>query len=521
MRRQVLYLTNTQLTYSMWQSGHLSSEQRFDNDEAGWQALSTRLALNKHVSTLLLIDLIEEDFQRETIPHVVGKTRATLIERRLQNLYRDTPFRNGARQGREKEGRKDDRMLFSAVTNAPLLKPWIDAILKEKVPLAGIYSVALLSTVMFAKLHAGNGPVLLITHQSGGLRQTYFHDGYLRFSRLTQLPSQEPEVVADVANVEMAKTRQFLANTRMLQRGEQIEIVVMDNTETLQKLQALSPDSAAANYRFIDLQEAISILGLRISADIPVCDSLFLSLLAAKPSASHYALFEQKRIYALWQVRIILYLLSGATVAASLFITGTNTMEAIDAAGQNRELEQDARVHQQRFEEVNNSMPATATNPHDMKLAVNLEQMIALNKPAPNTMFVKISRVLNTLPQLNLTELNWEVSDKNEAGDAAVSEQARAAAAAAPPSPALIGVPKPPFEIMIIKGQVLPFKDDYRSALEYVHQFSDEMMKDKHVEVTVTHAPLDIRTSATLAGQAGDPVATPTADFELRLVWKP
>jgi hypothetical protein len=519
LRKHLLYLTNTCLTASMWQSGSLSAGQTFENDEAGWQALSAYLVPSKQVPVLLLIDLVEEDFQRDTIPHVFGKARKTLIERRLLQLYRDTPFRHASNQGREKDGRKDDRMLFSALTNAPLLKPWLDAILKEQVPLAGIFSVALLSGLLFKKFQLGNGPVLFITHQSAGLRQSYFHEGQFRFSRLTQLTSKNPEEIAEATNLEMVKTRQFLANTRMLQRGESIDIVALDNADALRNLQALSLDSASASYRFIDLDDAKRTLGLKNFIEITVCDSLFLALLADKQPSSHYALFEQTRLYTLWQGRIILYLLSSVALAGCLFWAGSNIMGAIDAAAQTRQLEQSTRITQQRFQSVVNSLPTTIDNPHDMKSAVNLEQMITQNAPTPNALLATISQALAMLPQLNITELNWEASDKGGADD--TTAQAQMTPVVGAPSMVLIGVPKKPVEIVVIKGEVLPFHNDYRTALESVHQFTVELMKNKQIQASVTHQPLDIRPSVTLNGQAGDDAAKATADFELRLVWKP
>jgi len=521
LRRQLLYLTNTGLTACMWQGGRLSSKQIFNNDELGWNGLSQFLTENPQVPALLLIDLIEEDFQRDTIPHVYGKARTTLIERRLEQLYRDTPFRNGVRQGREKGGRKDDHMLFSALTNAPLLRPWIDAIQKVKVPLAGIFSVALLSSLLFEKLRLGTGPVLLITHQTGGLRQSFFIDGYLKFSRLTQLSGQSPEEIAEIANAETTKTRQFLANTRLLQRGDTIDIVVVDNREALQQLQALNSDSAAANFRFFEIEEAARKLRLKIPEQVTVCDKLFLALLATRPPESHYTLFEQSRLYALWRTRIILYLLSAAVIIWAAFISGANFVDALDAAKRTRFLEQETALNQAHYRSIIASMPSTVAKPHDMKSAVDLNQAILQNSPTPHALLTEISYALNTLPSLKLNEIKWESTDKDPAGAQAVAAPVPGANPVDQPSLAEIGVPTTPFQIVTLKGEVLPFKEDYRSALENVDQLSKELMKDKHVQVTVTHPPLDVRPTVALTGQAGATGETPLAEFEIRVIWSP
>lgn len=519
MRKHLLYLTNTLLTARFWQGGQFSTERVFENNDLGRAEFVNYVAEHQRVQILLLVDLIEEDFHRDTIPHVVGKARRALIERRLVQLYRDTPFRHASFQGREKQGRRDDRMLFSALTNASLVKPWIDIILKAQVPIAGMFSTSLLSAVLFEKLQLGTDPVLFITHQSAGLRQSYFHDGFLKFSRLTQLAAQEPEAVAELSNAEIAKTRQFLANTRLLQRSESLKIVIVDDGDILQRLNALNVDSAAATFRFIDVDEAANSSGFRHLQGQATADVLLLALLCKKPPESHYALFEQSRAYLMWQWRIVLYLLSGATVLASLFWAGANAFEALDASLQLNQLRQNTQMNEKHYQRVVQSMPQTVANPHDMKSAVDLEQLISNNAPTPNALLVTISQALDAVPQLSLKELSWEVSDKTPA-EFNISDAAPPPPADTPPLAALIGVPTKPTEIVILKGEILPFQGDNRAALDSVNRFSTILMKNENITVSVTRPPFDVRSSASVTGEIGNLDNAPTADFELRLVWK-
>lgn len=516
MRKQLFYLTNTELTARQWQAGKLSDGQTFQNDEAGWQALAVYLEARKHVPIFILLDLIEEDFHRDTMPHVFGTTRRNLIERRLQQLYRDTPFRHASHQGREKTGRKDDVMLFNALTNAPLLKPWIDTILSRQVPVAGMFSTALLSTALYKKIQLGKEPVLFITHQSAGLRQSFFYNGYLRFSRLTKLPDPDADSVAEVARVEIGKTRLFLANTRQLQRGESLTVVVLANSGTLQSMQAMNLGSDGNSYRFVQQDEAQRILGIKQRSSQPVLDALLLTMLARTTPASHYALLEQSHAYALWKSRIILYVLSGATVAGCVFWSGANVLEAIDEHGQYTQLIKETARDEQRYQRIVESMPKTDVNPHDMKSAVDLHELIAQHNSTPKTMLMIISQALDRIPQLNLDELSWEVSDQTGATNPAEPPAANGAVSAT-----LIGVPAKPAEIVMLKGEVLPFENDYRTALERVSQFSNDLMKNKHIQVSALKLPLDIRSSATLNGEAGNPDNTTPARFELKITWSP
>lgn len=528
MRKHLLYLTNTQLTATMWQGGRLADGRSFPNDESGYRNLSDYLSTCPNVPVTLLMDMIEEDFHRDTIPHVMGSARSNLIDRRLAQLYRDTPYRHASQQGRDKSIRKDDVMLFTALTNAALIKPWIDTILKQKVPVAGIYSTALLSVALLSKLHHEKKPTLFITHQSAGLRQNFFHDGYLRFSRLVQLPSQEPEEVAQVASQEIAKTRVFLANARLLQRNEALDIVVLDNPATLQGLQNLLTESPGANYSYFNQDQAGSALGLKHIPESSVFDLLFLSMLASHTPRSHYPLLQQNLAYTMWKLRLILYAISAATLVSCLLWSGSNMLDTLDAGSQISQLKQETQKNQKLYQQIIESMPKTVANSHDMKSAVDVHELLTKNNSTPKELLVLISKALSQMPQLRLNELSWEVSDKIEIVDPAAAGTTPAAApepvpvaADAIPMATLIGIPAKPSEIVIIKGEVIPFENNFRTALESVNQLSVELMKNSHIHVTVLRQPIDIRPSVSLTGAAGNESDTATANFELKIIWTP
>ena len=529
MRKQLFYLANNQLTAHLWQGSRLSEGRIFQNDESGWKSLANHLIKNHDTPIFLLMDLVEEDFQRDTIPHVFGRTRKNLIERRLQQLYRDTPFRHASTQGREKTGRKDDRMLFNALTNAPLIKPWIDTILAQQVPIAGIYSTALLSAELFKKFKLSKESTLFITHQSAGLRQNFFQDGYLRFSRLTKLYSENPNDVAEVTRIEVEKTRLFLSNARQLQRGEPLQIVALDNLSTLQCLQNLNLSTNTADYQFLTPLDASAQLGFKAPADIQHMDALFLYFLGKNSVNTHFALQEQGGAYNLWKSRLLLYLLSAAIVAGCLFWSGASFFEAIESKRLLNQINSETQLNENRYQRVIESMPKTDVKSHNMKAAVDLHDTLLKNRSTPNELFDIISQVLNLFPQLKLNELVWEISPKKELIDTSdmsptqlqAQVQSQVAPIDSPTPPAtLIGLPTRPAELVTIKGEVNPFNDNYRTALESVHAFVVELKKNSKIQVNIVHRPLDLRPSVPIRGEAGG-ATEEKADFELQILWTP
>lgn len=524
-RKLLLYLTNDRLTAYTWERGALADGRAFDNDEAGREALSSHLAGAPEIPVYVLADLIEEDFQRENLPHVLGRTRHALVQRRLGQLYRDTPYRQATLQGREKEGRKDDRALFSALTNAELITPWVDAILKQQAALAGIYSPTLLSAALVKKLDLASDHLLLVSFQSGGLRQSYFQGPYLKFSRLTPLADHSPAAVAEIAVQEIAKTQQFLSSSRLLSYGKPLDVAILAPSEGLQQLQAACRDTPALVHRFLALEDAAQRLGLKISTRHPLGDQLFLGLLGRGTPAGQYALPAQIRFFRLRQARIALYVLSVASLAGGLLWSGSSVLSSLEFHQQSQQLALETRTALTRQQAIMRSLPPTATSPANMKAAVDIDRMISRNAPEPAALLGIVSRALDTLPQIRINQLHWQVAEGAAANDPANPQQPApqpgpGGAEPAPPA-VLIGIPQQPHQNLLIEGEVVPFQNDYRAALESVRRLADELRKTRLLQVEITQSPLDIKPAAKLQGTAGTEDAAALARFAMRLVLKP
>lgn len=521
MRKQLFYLTNSRMTAYAWQGGQLGAPVVFDNDAGGWQAFAEHVRGQENLPAGLLIDLVEEDFQRDSIPHVMGRSRNALIERRLAQLYRETPYRQATQQGREKEGRKDDRMLFSAITNAELIRPWIDAMNDAFVPLAGIYSVALLSQVLLKRLALGNQPLLLVTHLASGLRHSYFDEGRLLFSRLTPLSDDRSEAIAELLESETAKTRQFLASTRLLPREAQISVVTLTTAQRVEVLSPLCVDSSATSYRFLSLEECAQQLKVRPQSNSALSEELFLSLLGMRLPARHYSLPDPTRLYRLWQARVGLYAASAAAVLAAILLTGANGFDAIDTAGKVRQATLEANAADARYQTLVASLTGIKRNPGDMKAAVELHRMLDANAPTPTALLETLSHALASQPLLRLTRIDWQSSD-TEVPAVAPANPGPPPSTDAPPASALLGIPGKPWELLLIDGEVMVQADQIRTALDSVQQLVDTLQQDhRHLMVTLTRTPLDVRPSVRLTGAAGSDLDSGRPGFSIRIVRKP
>ena len=137
-RKHLLYLTNERLLSVIWRNGKTLAAESFPVDAAGQAAFKNHLKQRAKLRAYFLVDLIEEDFRLDTIPHVRGGDRRLLLDRKLNQMFRGTPFRHAVVLDRESAGRRDDRVLYTSITNPELLTPWLDLLDAARAPLVGI-----------------------------------------------------------------------------------------------------------------------------------------------------------------------------------------------------------------------------------------------------------------------------------------------------------------------------------------------------------------------------------------------
>ena len=182
MPKHFLYLTNTRIVSLATRRGRIVARREFAVSGTGAAEFERYLTAFAEMPTRLFTDLAEEDFRLDTIPHVGARDREAIVQRKLTQIFRNSPYRHAVLQGREPDWRRDYRVIYTAITNPDVLRPWLEALEKLKVPLAGIYSAAVFSSVVLDELDLVFPHALLVTFTPGeALRQTYFRDREIKF----------------------------------------------------------------------------------------------------------------------------------------------------------------------------------------------------------------------------------------------------------------------------------------------------------------------------------------------------
>ncbi|MCE3264244.1 MAG: hypothetical protein K0R43_3323 [Pseudoduganella sp.] len=512
-RKLLLHLTGERICCWTWERGRLDAGPCFDAAAGGPQAFTDWLAGWQDTPALLLADLVEEDFQRHLLPHVPGRAGIAMRERRLAQAWRETPFRNAIVQGREEEGRRDDVVLFAALTNPALILPWLDVLEAQRVPLAGIYSPALLSAALLGDEASREPHLLLVSEHAGGIRQTYFQTGRPRFSRLAQS--------ATSAEVEAERTRQFLAGAHMLPRDAVLQVQAL-----LPLARIASPPAAGSapllDWRVMPLQEAAARQRLAASDS---ADELFLGVLARTAPDSHYPLGARQRYFSLWCARRSLYASSAVLAACCLLWTGANIIGTVLARSHAQDLQVETRGFKSAYETSMSSMPPAVDKTANMKAAVQIAQMVARQGPWPQAVMAMLSEALERSPQIRLTQLDWRANAPGVppmTASSLVPGSATTPALVAPQSSMLIGIPKAPSQQVRLQAEVLVEQDDYRSVLLSMNRFAQELARTPGMQVEIEQLPFDVRPNVKLVGKAGTSDGLgERAKFTLNIRWAP
>ena len=198
-----------------------------DNDE-GLRKFDAYLAANSEQTSLILIDVIEEEFAIDSIPKLGWRDRKAMLQRRLQRKFPRTPYRISVNQGAAGRGSRESAVVHSAITNHELLDPWLQTILRYQTPLAGVYSVPMLAPKLLARFYKSEHPVLFLTqHQGTKLRQAFLHAGFARSARLSQSPPLEDPEYASFVVSEIHRSRRYLERSRLLSNMEQLDVCMV------------------------------------------------------------------------------------------------------------------------------------------------------------------------------------------------------------------------------------------------------------------------------------------------------
>ncbi len=520
MTRHFLYLTNSRMVSVTTQGKRLVARREFAVSGAGATEFERYLAGMALVPAHLFTDLTEEDFRLDTIPHVGTRDREAMVARKLTQIFRNTPYRYAAMQGREAEGRRDDRVIYIAITNPEVLRPWVEAIERHKVPLEGIYSAAVFSATLLEELDLVFAHTLLVTFTPGeAMRQTYFRDNEIKFSRLTPVDLEEGQTLGTMIAEETTRTWQYLDSLRHFGPEDRLEVCVLVHPSERPAIQPELRDFAQIQYRVVDIEQASMKLGLRPAPLDSTAEEVMIHLFLLRPAANHFASPELRRHGKVRRARIALNQASVVALVAGVAWAGYNLARVFQGD------EADTRVATQlaeltrEYDELARATTSYGAGGSTMRDAVTFYNGAIRTFPSMPEFLRPVSAVLMTHPDVRLWQLSWQATDDAKAvpalslsatrGSPPVKAIARPSEGGGAPPPTADAIANPPFaggryEVAMLEATVRVRANDFRGALERVEKLAEAIGAIPGFRAEVSESPLDVRTSLALQGRHGE-----------------
>lgn len=514
-----IYLTDAGAVSLVARGKSIVERRAFPLISDGIAAFEPFVATVRNLPTHIITDLVEEDLRTDTVPHVGGKDREALFARKLNQIFRNTPYRTAIQQGREAEGRRDDRVVYTAVTNPEVLRPWLEALEKHEVPLEGIHSAAVLSGKLLPELGLDFPHTLLVTFTPGdAIRQTYFRNGEIKFSRLTPLDLEEGQTLGSLLAGETTRTWQYLDSTRNFGPDDRLEVCLLLHPKERPQVQTALRDFSPIQYRILDIEQVAAKLGLKPPPIASSAEAILVQLFTRKREANHFATPELRRYASYRHARIALNSAAAAVLLLGLCWGGWNGWLAVQKRDDDSNVTQRILALNRDYESIRRSMPVLGVGSDTMRDTVSFYNGTLKSYPSIIQFLLPVSHVLEAHPRIRLNQIAWQATDDEKTIPKILPGPQRNAPAVkslvkidpatppAAPAPGSEGADHTPFptgraQVAVFEGTVQIRGTDFRSAMAEIESLLADLQKVPGFTAAVVDPPLDITSTATIQGK--------------------
>jgi len=508
-QRRLLYLAASHLSAWLWVGGVLREEARFTAVDDGLAAFSAYLRQQRGSNFYLLADIAEEGFHTEALPYTQGADRKALLKRKLGQYFYGSPLATTIPLGRAKTGRRDEKFLFAALTRPELLEPWLNALRAAEAPLAGVYSLPLLSAPILSKIPPPHPQCLLVTLTEAGIRQSFYEGSQLRFSRLTALTTtnllnspnnpSSAESLAAACVVESNKILQYLFGQRLVARGAALPVIILVHPAQSATFAAHCRNTQDLQFQIADLNAASSACGLKTLSPSSLSQSLFLHLLAQRAPREQFAPATERRFYHLWQARSALLGAGAVILLSCILFASKQVYQAIDLMIRTDNTQSQAKSDAEKYAAIQKTYPPMPASTEALRSVMNRYADLVKQSAGLEPLYLAISYGLQESPRIEIERIDWLLS--NNPDDGASAQDSRKATSAAIEKMGSANN----YAIAVING-TLPaaMAHDQRGQLEALNNFAGILAKDTKLKVTVLRRPFDIESGKSLKSSSED-----------------
>jgi hypothetical protein len=504
--KRIFYFSGHRLTVFHWGRKTLTGACSFESDEVGFNKFKQYLESSEKTSTCMLLDVIEEDFRKDVIPHVYGKDRMAVISRLIDRHYRSSrQYTYSEIQGREKIGRKDDEILLAAITNPELVRSWIRIIEECDVPLSGILSLPLISKSLLPVIGAKKGYVLLVSQQvNSNLRQTFFKDGKMVSSRQSVI-NQDAENISNIgkhARPEIERTITFIRNQYQLEDDDVINIHILGSDAQIESLERVFLSDLSNNYHIHRIKEINHKLGLKGLPD-RFADGLFAWIALNKYGmTSHYGKKDEFIRFYYSLAAKALYAASVVVVIISLLLIESNISDGVSFKQSTMLLQEQTNEYRRVYKEKYQAYEDLFSNAKLMDMAVGMVEQIETNSQVtPLDFMLALSKLVSDpqIGRLYIDKIEWTTMQMD---DDRSNKKRRGANPEIKFKPTNVTSPSEVQHVAVVTGRIPVKFNNYRDSVNRINNIITALSSSDRVEgVSAINLPVEVRPEKKFASE--------------------
>ncbi len=514
--KTIFRFTDQKLLVYRWADEQLSIEACYSLHEPESESLFDETSQHwKDTFGYILLDLSSEEFHQEQLPHIHGKDRNRMLERKLNKLFPTSEYTSFKLLERQKTDRRDDLYLLAGVTEISTIEPYMDILVAQGIEICSVYSMPLLIPEIIKPLNREAQAIVIVAEQEveGKLtyRQTFYDKDRPYFSRVSSTESDDSEQLAATINREIERTWQYLNSRRMLTQGGELQVLLIVPRAVGAALD-ISARAENCSYVFVRPAELVAHHGASDIAEQVNFTSLAAFMLGKKPRRkAHYkpeklAFFRRHQ-----QLNRYLFAASITAVVLSLaiFTNSFLTARSIDQSANQLGIRLASTGEQ--LQTLQDWFKDRDTSPEKMRSVVTAARNLAKPNPLPSQVFEVISAGYQHFDDLSITALEWKVVavawqgglfNENDGGDlqSAVTSQQRVEASMDPEDDSGLDLSSPPNPTkkvqVMLAGEIDNFSGNYRLAIERIESFAKVLeLHEAVAQVAIKKLPLDIHPS--------------------------
>lgn len=360
------------------------------DDDAALQSLS------------VVVDFVEESLVRASLPKMFGRDMQSLVRRRLEQEFRETPYRSSAKLGTSRGNEKQVDYLFTGLPISKRLDERLRPLVERGVAIRGVYSVTMLAAHWSRRAKAGDALRLIVLPTPAGVRFILLDRGQAVLSRLTAVQADELVRSGSALAEELERTVQYFYNARLVDRGQRIQMWIWGS------------EPACVELGERDLPGVLAAQGpsdKRLGDPTREGALALFRLAALQPPAEQLAPAPIRRFHALAQLRRVV-LASGALLGLALAgFAAYSWQESLQLGRQHAALQQMIAAVEADNALLRERTEAIEVDANTVQETIRSYETYLGSLPGMRAAMIAASRAFDAAPSYRLDNLRWDILD--------------------------------------------------------------------------------------------------------------